>query len=130
MATETSANGVVKAGANAVAEVTGFTLNTTSDTTEDTTIGDTWRTHKATLKSYTVSIECFWDQTDSTGQGAFDAGSEVTFSLYPSGETSGDTYYTGTGIVTSTNISASVGEMITATLEVQGTGALTESTVA
>lgn len=130
MATETSANGVVKAGSNAVAEVTGYTLNQTSDTTEDTVIGDSWRTHKATLKSYTASIDCFFDASDTTGQGAFVVGAEITFSLYPYGEgTTGDVYYSGTGIITSRNITTSVGEMITMTLEVQGTGALTTSTV-
>jgi len=129
MATETSASGVIKSGANAIAEVTGYTLNQTSDTTEDTVIGDTWRTHKATLKSYTVSIDCMWDQSDTNGQGTLSVGSEITFSLYPSGEDTSDTYYTGTGIVTAFNVTTSVGEMITATIEVQGTGALTESTV-
>jgi len=133
MATETSASGVIKAGAVAVAEVTGFTLTQTGDTVEDTVIGDAWRSHKATLKSYTASVDCFYDQTDTTGQGAFAVGAEVSFSLYPSGDDSvddaGDIYYTGSGIVTGRTITSSVGEMITMTLEIQGNGALTESAV-
>ena len=130
MATETSANGVIKVGSTAVAEVTGYSITYTSDTVEDTAMGDSARTYKATLKSYTASIDCMYDQTDTDGQLALNVGSEITYSLYPSGETSGDIYYTGSGIITSQAINGSTGEMISATFEVQGSGDLTESTVA
>ena len=130
MATETSANGVIKVGANAVAEVTGYTINYSADTVEDTVIGDTARTYKPTLKSYTASIEAMYDQTDTTGQLALDVGTEISFSIYPSGETSGDVYYSGSGIITGRTITGSTGEMITASFEVQGNGDLTEAAVA
>lgn len=130
MGTETSANGVIKVGSSAVAEVTGYSINYTADTVEDTVIGDTARTYKATLKSYTASIDAMYDQTDTNGQLSLDVGTEITFSLYPSGETSGDKYYTGSGIITGRTISGSVGEMISATFEIQGNGDLTESSVA
>jgi hypothetical protein len=130
MATETSANGVIKVGSSAVAEVTGYSLNFTSDTVEDTAIGDTARTYKATLKSYTASIDVMYDQTDTSGQLALDVGTEISYSLYPSGETSGDVYYSGTGIITGRTITGSLGEMITASFEIQGSGDLTESSVA
>lgn len=130
MATETSANGVIKVGSNAVAEVTGYSINYTSDTVEDTAIGDSARTYKATLKSYTASVDVMYDQTDTTGQLALDVGTEISYSLYPSGETSGDVYYSGTGIITGRTITGSLGEMITASFEIQGSGDLTESSVA
>lgn len=129
MATETSANGVIKVGSSAVAEVTGYSINYTADTVEDTVIGDSARTYKATLKSYTASIDAMYDQTDTSGQLALDVGTDITFSLYPSGETSGDKYYTGSGIITGRTISGSVGEMISATFEIQGNGDLTEASV-
>ena len=130
MATETSANGVIKVGANAVAEVTGYSINYSADTVEDTVIGDTARTYKPSLKSYTASLDAMYDQTDTTGQLALDVGTEITFSIYPSGETSGDIYYTGSGIITGRTVTGSTGEMITASFEIQGNGDLTESTVA
>jgi hypothetical protein len=129
MATETSANGVIKVGSTAIAEVTGYSITYTSDTVEDTTMGDLARTYKATLKSYTASIDCMYDQTDTDGQLALNVGSEITYSLYPSGETTGDVYYTGSGIITSKAINGSTGEMISATFEVQGSGDLAEETV-
>lgn len=129
MATHTAAAGVIKVGANAVAEVTGYSIEYMSDTTEDTVIGDVARTYKPTLKSFTASVDAFWDDTDTNGQIALAVGTEVTFSIYPEGDTSGDTYYTGSGIITGRTISTTVGEMITANFSIQGTGDLTATTV-
>ena len=46
MATHTGLNGVVKLGSNTVGEVTGFTLNQTHDTVEDTALGDSMKSYK------------------------------------------------------------------------------------
>lgn len=129
MATHTAANGVIKVGANAVAEVTGYSIEYMSDTVEDTVIGDSARTYLPTLKAFTASLDAMWDETDSNGQGALVVGTEVTFAIYPEGDAAGDTYYTGSGIITNRTVSTSVGEMITANFSVQGTGDLTETTV-
>ena len=129
MATHTAANGVIKVGSDSVAEITGYSLEYTSDTVEDTAIGDSARTYIPTLKSFTASLDAFWDETDTNGQGALTVGTSITFSIYPEGETTGDTYYTGTGIITGRTITSSVGEMITASFSVQGSGDLTETTV-
>jgi len=129
MATHTAANGVIKVGANAVAEVTGYSLEYNSDTVEDTVIGDSARTYLPTLKTFTASLDAFWDETDTNGQVALVVGTEITFSLHPEGTDSGDTYYTGSGIITGRTISSAVGEMITASFSVQGTGDLTATTV-
>lgn len=129
MATHTAANGVIKVGSNAVAEVTGYNIEYMSDTVEDTVIGDSARTYLPTLKSFTASLDAMWDETDTNGQLALVVGTTITFSIYPEGEDSGDTYYTGSGIITGRTISTSVGEMITANFTIQGTGDLTETTV-
>lgn len=129
MATHTAANGVIKVGSNAVAEVTGYNIEYMSDTVEDTVIGDVARTYKPTLKAFTASLDAMWDETDTNGQGGLVVGTEVTFAIYPEGDDSGDTYYTGSGIITGRTVSTSVGEMITANFTVQGTGDLTETTV-
>ncbi len=129
MATHTAANGVIKVGSNAVAEVTGYSIEYTSDTVEDTVIGDSARTYLPTLKSFTASLDAMWDETDTNGQLALVMGTTVTFSIYPEGDSSGDTYYTGSGIITGRTVSTSVGEMITANFSIQGTGDLTETTV-
>lgn len=129
MATHTAANGVIKVGSNAVAEVTGYSIEYMSDTVEDTVIGDSARTYIPTLKSFTASLDAMWDETDTNGQVALVVGTTITFSIYPEGDSSGDTYYTGSGIITGRTISTSVGEMITANFSIQGTGDLTATTV-
>ena len=130
MATHTGSEGTVKVGANAIAEIRSYSVEQTSDTTEDTTMGDTWRTHKTTLRSWTASVDVFWDETDTSGQVALTVGSEVTLNLYPEGATTSDAYLTGTGIVTSKSISASFDGMVESTIAVQGTGTLTTGTAA
>lgn len=129
MAVQTSADGVIKSGSNAVAEITSFSFEQTSDTTEDTVIGDTDRTYKATLKSFTATIEGFYDPADTNGQETLTVGSSISFSIYPHGEGAGDVEITGDGIITGKTVSNSVGEMVTASFSVQGTGALTYGTV-
>ena len=128
MATHTGSEGTVKVGANAIAEIRSYSVEETADTTEDTTMGDTYRTHKTTLKSWSGSVDVFWDETDTTGQGGLTVGSEVTINFYPEGSTTGDVYLTGTAIVTGKTITASFDGMIESTITLQGTGALTTST--
>lgn len=129
MATHTGSEGTVKVGANAVAEIRSYSLEETADTTEDTTMGDSYRTHKTTLKSWTGSIDVYWDETDTTGQGALTVGSEVTANFYPEGATTGDAYMTGTAIVTSKTVTASFDGMIESSINLQGTGALSRTAV-
>ncbi len=66
MATHTGSEGTVKVGANAVAEIRSFSIDSTADTAEDTTMGDSYRTYKTTLKGWSGSLDCFWDETDTT----------------------------------------------------------------
>lgn len=130
MATHTGSEGTVKVGSNAVAEIRSYSVEQTGDTVEDTTMGDSWRTHKPTLKSWTASVDVYWDETDTTGQGALTVGSEVTLNLYPEGASTGDSYFTGTGIVTGKTVTASFDGMVESTISVQGTGTLTTGTAA
>lgn len=130
MATHTGSEGTVKVGTAAIAEIRSYSVEQTSDTVEDTTMGDTWRTHKTTLRSWTASVDCFWDESDTTGQGALTVGSEVTLNLYPEGATTGDTYLTGTGIVTGKTVTGSFDGMVESSISVQGTGTLTTGTAA
>jgi hypothetical protein len=100
MATHKGSEGVVKVGTNTVAEVRSYSIEETAETLEDTSMGDTARTYLSSLTTFSGSIDVFWDETDTTGQGALTNGAEVTLNLYPEGDDSGDIYYTGTAIVT------------------------------
>ena len=130
MATHTGSEGTVKVGSNAIAEIRSFSIEESADTLEDTTMGDTARTYKSSLTTYTGSVDVLWDETDTTGQGALTIGAEVTLNLYPEGDTSGDTYLTGTAIVTGRTINSTYDGLVEMSISVQGNGALTTSTVA
>ena len=129
MATHVGTSGVVKVGANAVAEVTGFTIDETNDTVEDTSLTDTAKSYKALRKDATGTVECHWDETDTNGQGALTVGAEVTLNLYPEGADSGDTYYTGTAIVTGVSQAVTLDGVISRTINVQFSGGVSTTTV-
>lgn len=130
MANHKGSEGTVKVGANAVAEIKDFSITENADTIEDTTMGDSARTYKPSLTNFSGSLNVLWDESDSDGQGALTVGSEVTLNFYPEGATTGDTYMTGSAIVTSVAVSSSFDGMVTASITVQGNGALTTTTVA
>ena len=129
MATHKGSEGTVKVGSNAVAEIRSYSLEESADTLETSSMGSTARTYKSSLTSFSGSIDVFWDETDTSGQGALTIGSEVTLNVYPEGDTAGDVYYTGSAIVTGVSRSASFDGLVEASVSVQGTGALTSTTV-
>lgn len=129
MATHTGSEGTVRVGAsNNILEIRSYSVEETSDTAEDTSMGDSYRTFKTTLKAWTGSVDVFWDETDTTGQGALTVGSEVSVRFMPEGATTGDTYLTGSAIVTGKTITASFDGMVESTITLQGTGSLTSAT--
>ncbi len=129
MATHAGSEGTVKVGSNAIAEIRSFSIEESAETLEDTTMGDTARTYKSSLTTYTGSLDVLYDETDTTGQGALTIGSEVTLNLYPEGDTSGDVELTGSAIVTGRSISSSYDGLVEMSISVQGNGALTTTTV-
>ena len=128
MATHTGSEGTVKIGSATLGEIRSYTIESTGETIEDTTMGDSARTYKAGLTTFSASFEVFFDEQDGAQQ-AVESGATITFSVYPEGETAGDTYYTGSGIVTGRSITGAFDGMVEMALSVQGTGALTETTV-
>ena len=129
MATHTGSEGTVKVGANTIAEIRSFSIDETGDTLEDTTMGDTARTYKSSLTSFSGSVDVFYDETDTTGQGALTVGAEITINAYPEGDTAGDTYKSGSAIVTGVSLSSSFDGMVESSITFQGNGSLTTSTV-
>lgn len=128
MATHAGSEGIVKVGANTVAEVRSYSIEESADTLEQTTMGNSARQYRPSLTSWSGSIDVYWDETDTTGQGALTVGSEVTLNVYPEGADTGDTYYTGSCIVTGVSRSGAFDGMVEASISVQGDGALTSAT--
>jgi len=127
MATFSGSAGVVKAGGNAIGEIRSFTVDQTSDTVEDTAMGDATRSYKATLKSFTASVDALFDDGD-TAQTAMTVGTELAFLFQPEGSTSGKYQLSGDGIITGISQSQSFDGLVERSFTVQGTGALTIGT--
>lgn len=129
MSTFHGKDGVVKVGANAVAEIKNWSVEETADLAEDTAMGDTARTFKPGLTSWSAQIECQWDDTDTTGQEALLINTSVTLNLQPEGDTAGDYLMTGSAIVTNRGNAIAFDGIVTQTFQLQGTGALSRTTV-
>lgn len=120
--------GAIKIGSNQIAEVKSYSLDESADTIETTSMGDAARTHLSSLTSFSGSVDCMWDETD-TGQTGLAVGSTVTLLWYPEGSGTGATFYSGSVIVTGKNITGSFDGLVEASIAVQGSGAITTATV-
>ena len=127
MANHLGREGVVKLSSTTVGELRNYSLSQASDVVEDSVIGDTFRTRRPTLKTWSVSGDVYWDLADA-GQIACTSGSSVTVNLYPMGTTTA-TYYTGGGIVTKFDVTAAFDGMVDGSISIEGNGALTVATV-
>ncbi|NVM21310.1 MAG: hypothetical protein HWN68_05975 [Desulfobacterales bacterium] len=107
------------------AHVYGVTI--AGDTVEITDFTSTgWKKFLATLKSWSVTGEAFWDETDPAQAALRGAvgGAEATIQCF-TGD-AGKAYH-GEGIVTAWDVGAAVDGVITASFTLQGTDALSYS---
>ena len=131
MATKTGASGVVKVQVSGttvavVGEVRSFTFDGSADTIEDSVMGDVSRSYKAGLKTNTVSLEVYWDEADAQ-QLVLDERATIDFEIYPTGTGSGETFFSGTGVVTSRSITGAFDGMVEASFSIQCSGDVTEA---
>ncbi len=129
MATHAGSEGIVKNGNNTVAEVRSWTIDMTADTVDTAIIGDEWKNHQITMKSWSGSANAWWDETDTNGQAALTIGSSFVLNLYPEGDGMGDTFFSGTALVTGLSVTGAHDNVVEANFTFQGTGPLTIDTV-
>ena len=128
MATFKGSDGIVKAGGNAIGEIRSFSVEQTADTIEDTKMGDSARTYKSSLTSFTASIDALFDDDSNSYQETLTIGTELAFLFQPEGDTTGDYQLSGQGIVTGISQSQAYDGLVERSFTVQGTGALTIGT--
>jgi predicted secreted protein len=128
MATHTGSEGLIKIGADTLGELRSYSLETTGDTIEDTSMGDSARTYKSGLTAWSGTASLYFDEAD-TAQIALTVGSSITIKVYFEGASSGDKFYEGTAIVTGKSVSASFDGLVESEISFTGTGALSLSTV-
>ena len=128
MATHLGKEGTVQVGSNAIAEIRSFSIDESIDVVEDTSMGDSSKTYKATIKDFSGSVDVLYDDTDTNGQTALSVGSSVTLNFAPEGITSGKVKLSGDAIVTGKSVTSSFDGLVESTITVQGTGGLTTGT--
>jgi predicted secreted protein len=117
-------DGSLVIGSDTMTEVQSWSLDVSTDMLEDTALGDEWKTNVAGLSEWSGSAEVSWLMSDTAQvavQNAFLNKTTVTGKFY----TNASNYYTGTAYIESMSISDPVGDLVTATLNFKGSGALT-----
>jgi len=129
MTEATGRSGAVLIGANVVAAINDFNINTQVATIPKNKMGQAFEEYEPGLASWSADVTCYWDTADTLGQGAITAGAVVTLALYPFGQASGMVYKSGSALVESISEAVPADGMITKAIQFKGSGALTESTV-
>ena len=130
MANHKGSEGTAKIGSNVIEEVKDWSISESAETIDDTTLGDTARTKTVGLTSASGSMTAFWDETDTTGQGAMTAGAEVALKLYPEGATTGDTFASLSAIITEKGVSTTLDGMVETSMSFEANGVVTWAAVA
>jgi predicted secreted protein len=127
MATKLGRDGLIRISSTTIGELRNYALTHTSDTVEDSVLGDTYRTRLASMKTWSASGDLYWDEGDA-GQLLITIGSSVTLNLYPEGSATTDIYYSGAAIVTQFNVSASFDGIVEGSIAFEGNGPLSTLT--
>jgi len=124
------------ASRSATATIVGtrsWTLNITKDTLDVTDHGDTFRSFVGSLVSGSGTVELVYDP-DATGQSGFIEDivttgdtADATFELFTTGSTSGTDSVSFAGIITSMDISSTVGDLVIVTCNFVTSGTITSN---
>lgn len=99
-----------------------------TETADTTAFGSSSRSFIVGLESATISISGLWDATvDGYIKGGTEPASR-SFIYGPAGSTSSNVKYTGEAILTNYSISSPVGDVVTYSVDLQVTGAVTRGT--
>ena len=123
MAAVAGKGGKVMISSDTVGEVKSWSLDISVDMLDDTSLLDSWKSNVSGLKVWSGSVDVSWDISDTAQaaiQTALLAGPTVAVKLY----TNGANYYSGTAYVSSMSVEDPVDDLVTATMGLQGSGAL------
>jgi hypothetical protein len=122
MAVSKGYEGSVKVGSATVANVTEWSFSEAAEVIDITALGNSSRVKTTGLKSGSGSLTCQLDDTDSSGQGAMDAGnSTLVLKLY----TDADSYVTFTAVFSEVGVSVPLDGVVQRTFTFESSGAIT-----
>jgi len=113
--------------------MTSITLPRSRDTSDATAMGDTDKVNLAGVAGFTVELAGWFDPTASTGPdavlaAAFAGGTAQAWIYGPAGSATGSVKYSGSGFVTSYQVTSPVEDTVAFTATITGTGAVTRTT--
>ena len=128
--------GAIKINGAAVAEVRSYSIEMTSDTIEQTVMGDSTRQYVKGLATWSGTADVYWDPSHFTGTNNIDGeifgsigDSGATLAVYPEGDVgASDKIMSGDVVITGYTVNGTFDGMIEASISFQGTGALTYAT--
>lgn len=112
-------------------EVRSYTLEITSNTIDVSTIGTDWKAYLRGQRSWSGTIECFYDPTDAAQaelESLVDAGSTIHLTFLDLGTGSGNPQKEGDAVVTGVTTTVTTEDAIGLSISFQGTGPLTTTT--
>ena len=95
---------------------------------EGYSMGDGWADNETGIKRWTGSCEVYFDATDA-GQIEAGVGEIVAIQLFPGGDETGNTYFSGNAIITGVPTSGTKDGWVTMAINFGGKGPLTTATV-
>ena len=107
--------------------LTDVSFPQTIDTAETTAFGSSNKSYIVGLKDTPISISGLWDATIDGYLSGTEPASR-SFIYGPAGSTSGYVKYTGEAIMTNYSVSNPVGDVVTYSVDLQVTGAVTRGT--
>lgn len=103
------------------------TVSRSADTADTTAFGSGTRSYVAGLKDATITVAGMFDATVySTIAGWL--GTSQTWEYGPAGSANGRVKVNGSGIITAVELGSAVGEVVTASITIQVSGAVTDGT--
>lgn len=128
MARHSGRNGKVKIGANFLPDVVSWDIAEKADTVKTTAMGEEWDSHLATQKNWSGSLTLRANHAAGSYQTAR-AGDTVALELYSEGDATGQTFYTGSAILTDNGIDVPYDNEVARKYSFIGSGALTVDVV-
>lgn len=136
MATLVGNDGAVTIGSTTVAAVRSFSVEMTSDTIEQTCMGNDTRQYSKGLSSFSGSADIYFDPSEfDSAETTFNPTASATvgsagiaFKGYLDQDATNDIVFQGTIIVTGYTVNSSFDGMVEASISFQGTGGTTFST--
>ncbi len=117
-------NGIVKVAGKTVAEIKSFSVEESADTIDTTVMGDEYKKFRAGKTAWSGSIDGYWDESDTEGQGIFKIGTEIDLSLFPDTDEIGKTEYNGIAYITGINKQVAQDGVAEISFNFQGSGRL------